>query len=32
VLLVVTAVGAITVAVFVGRIALNAIRKAGVET
>lgn len=31
VLLIVTAVGAIAVAVFVGRIALNAIRKAGLE-
>lgn len=30
-LLIVTAVGAIAVAVFVGRIALNAIRKAGLE-
>jgi uncharacterized membrane protein YdjX (TVP38/TMEM64 family) len=31
VLLAVTAIGAVAVAVFVGRIALNAIRKAGVE-
>jgi uncharacterized membrane protein YdjX (TVP38/TMEM64 family) len=31
VLLIVTAVGAVAVAVFVGRIALNAIRRAGVE-
>lgn len=31
ILLIVTAVGAIAVAVFVGRIALNAIRRAGVE-
>ena len=30
--LIVTAVGAVVVAVFVGRIALNAIRKAGVES
>lgn len=31
ILLLVTAVGAIVIAVFIGRIALNAIRKAGVE-